>query len=142
MKILFLCTGNSCRSQIAEGYARHFGEDKWEVKSAGLEPKGVNPNAIAIMREDGVDISQQGSTLLSENLLEWADLVVTLCGDAHESCPNVSKGTERRHWPFEDPARAQGSSEEILAKFRSVRDGIKTEVLNLFTELKPRKKLA
>jgi len=140
MKILFLYTANSCRSQMAEGYTQHFGEDKWEVKSAGLQAKGVNPHTIAIMKEDGVDISQQSSALLTKHLLEWADVVVTLCGDAHESCPNLPKGTEKRHWPFEDPAKADGSQEEVMMKFRAVRDGIKTEVINLFAELKSKRK--
>lgn len=133
MKILFLCTGNSCRSQMAEGYARHFG---LEVKSAGLSPKGVNPLAISVMKEDGIDISSHQSTLLTKDLLEWGDLLITLCGDANESCPVLPKGKEKRHWPFEDPAKATGTEEEILKKFRSIRDGIKTEILKLVSEYK------
>lgn len=87
LKIVFICTGNSCRSQMAEGFARHLGGDGWEVHSFGLEPKGVHPLAIEVMREVGVDISGQSSKGIDEGLLRSADLVVTLCGDAEERCP-------------------------------------------------------
>lgn len=142
MRVLFLCTGNSCRSQMAEGYARQFAEDGFECKSAGLSPKGIHPLAIAVMKEEGIDITAQESTLLSRELIEWADLLITLCGDANESCPALPQGTEKRHWPFEDPAKATGSQEEILRQFRLIRDGIKREVIHLVDEFKPKKKYA
>ncbi len=137
MKVLFLCTGNSCRSQIAEGYGHYFGENFLEVKSAGTEPHGVNPRAIQTMKEDGFDISKQQSTKLTGEMLQWADIVITLCGDADERCPMLPPGKQKRHWPFEDPAKATGSEAQIAAKFREIRDGIKHRVQDLALEFKP-----
>jgi len=127
---------------MAEGYANRLGLETWEIKSAGLKTHGVNPLAIAVMKEDDVDISHQQSTLLTKDLLEWADLVITLCGDADDNCPLLPRGTEKRHWPFEDPAKATGSEQEVLEKFRTVRDGIKSKIIDLSEELKPKKRFS
>lgn len=131
VRILFLCTGNSCRSQMAEGWANHLGAHWVEARSAGITAHGKNPRAIAVMQEAGVDISQQSSKVLSPDMLEWADLVVTVCGHADEHCPALPPHVQKRHWPIEDPARATGTEEEILAKFRAVRDEIRGRVEGL-----------
>lgn len=124
-KILVLCTGNSCRSQIAHGYLEHFAKDKVEVLSAGIETHGVNPKAIAIMKEDGVDISHH----TSNNVTEYADLqfdyVITVCDNAKENCPYFPAQVNSLHYNFPDPAKAKGTEEEIDNEFRKVRDQIK-----------------
>ena len=135
IKLLFLCTGNSCRSQMAEGYARLLGGNQMTVKSAGIVAHGKNPRAIAIMKEDGVDISEQESTQLTEEMLRWSDWVITVCGHADEQCPILPPGTQKRHWPLEDPAKATGTEEEITAKFREVRDEVKKWSEALIKEL-------
>ena len=129
--ILFLCTGNSCRSQIAEGWAKWYGRPLFEIQSAGIESHGKNPRAIAIMKEVGIDISNQESTKIDEQMLQNADLVVTVCGHADEHCPALPAGTNKEHWPLEDPAKASGSEEEILATFRASRDDIEQRVIDL-----------
>jgi len=128
VKVLFLCTGNSCRSQMAEGWANLLGNEWLEAKSAGIETHGKNPRAIAIMRETGVDISHQESTRVTPEMLAWADLVVTVCGHADEHCPVLPPGVRKKHWPLEDPAKATGTEEEIMAKFRATRDEVKNRV--------------
>ena len=128
LKLLFVCTGNSCRSQMAEGYARHLGGGDFEVRSAGLEAHGKNPRAIAAMAEEGIDISAQESTKLDAAMLEWANLVVTVCGHADEHCPALPPETRKEHWPLEDPARAAGSEEEVLTVYRASRDDIRRRV--------------
>ena len=133
--ILFLCTGNSCRSQIAEGWARHLAADEVRVTSAGIEAHGKNPRAIAVMAEAGVDISGQESTRLAPEMLEDVDLVVTVCGHADEHCPALPPGVLRFHWPLDDPARAEGSEAEIMATFRQSRDDIRNRVRVLLDEL-------
>jgi len=107
--ILFLCTGNSCRSQMAEGFAKKMLPKDIKIFSAGLEPKGVHPTAIKVMQEIGVDISQQKSKNISEILLDKINIVITLCGDAAERCPIFPGKVKRIHWEIEDPAKAQGS---------------------------------
>jgi len=136
VKILFLCTGNSCRSQMAEGWANHLGQDRVEAASAGIEAHGKNPRAIAVMREAGVDISRQESTRVTPPMLEQADLVVTVCGHADESCPVLPPGVQKKHWPLEDPAKATGTEDEIMARFRATRDEIKSRVEGLIGGLK------
>ena len=131
MNILFLCTGNSCRSQMAEGWARHLGGDSFEVQSAGIERHGKNPRAIAVMREAGIDISGQESTQLTDEMLAGADLVVTVCGHADEHCPVLPAGCRKEHWPLDDPARATGSEAEVLEVFRASRDDIRQRVAGL-----------
>lgn len=135
MHILFLCTGNSCRSQMAEGWARHFGKGAIEVQSAGIEAHGKNPRAIAVMREAGVDIAGQESTRVTQQMLAAADLVVTVCGHADEHCPVLPPATRKLHWPLDDPARATGSEEAIMRVFRASRDDIRERVQTLLNSL-------
>ena len=130
-RILFLCTGNSCRSQMAEGWANHLGSEWLEATSAGIEAHGKNPRAIAVMREAGVDISHQVSTRVTPEMLAQADLVVTVCGHADEHCPVLPPGVQKKHWPLEDPAKATGTEEQIMAKFRATRDEIRGRVEDL-----------
>lgn len=134
-KIIFLCTGNSCRSQMAEGFAKKFGKGLIEAHSAGLSPHGVNPRAIAAMKEAGIDISKQTSKSIDEELLKKMDIVVTLCDNAAESCPLTPPGIRRIHWPLEDPAKSEGSEEEIMREFRRIRDEIRERVINLIGDL-------
>lgn len=134
LSILFLCTGNSCRSQMAEGFVRHLGGGTVSAASAGIEAHGQNPRAIASMKEIGIDISSQESTIVSPEMLA-VDLVVTVCGHADENCPILPPGTRKRHWPLEDPARATGSEEEIMSVFRRIRDQIGDLVTGLLDEL-------
>jgi arsenate reductase (thioredoxin) len=136
IRVLFLCTGNSCRSQMAEGWANHLGGASLEARSAGIEAHGKNPRAIAVMREAGVDISHQESTKLTPDMLEWADLVVTVCGHADEHCPVPPSGVQKKHWPLEDPAKATGTEEQIMAKFRATRDEIKSRVEGMIGGIK------
>jgi len=128
IRVLFLCTGNSCRSQMAEGWLRHLGGDHFEVFSAGIEAHDLNPRAIAVMREAGVDISGQESEILDPELLKSIDLLVTVCGHADAACPALPVACEKIHWPFDDPARATGSEEEIMHEFRRVRDQIRARI--------------
>jgi len=131
--ILFLCAANSCRSQMAEGFARSFAPKGIRVYSAGTEPKQIHPLATQVMRELGIDISDQSSKGLEAVPLEKIDLVITLCGEAAESCPTLPKKTERLHWPLPDPALAKGADEEVLKTFREVRDEIRAQVERLFS---------
>ena len=133
--VLFLCTGNSCRSQIAEGWLKHFAGDRIDADSAGLEAHGKNPRAIAVMTEAGVDISNQASTVVTTGMLTAADVVITVCGHADEHCPIVPIACNKKHMPFDDPAKAVGSEEEIMAEFRRVRDEIKMAIEGLVAEL-------
>ena len=124
-KILVLCTGNSCRSQIAEGYLRYFAEDKAEVYSAGIEKHGVNPKAIAIMKEDGIDISKHTSNHVAEYFGIDFDYVITVCDNAKESCPYFPTQAKKFHQNFPDPSKVEGTEAEILEAFRQVRQIIK-----------------
>lgn len=124
-KILVLCTGNSCRSQIAEGYLRYFAGDKAEIYSAGVETHGVNPRAIATMKEDGINISGHTSNNMDEYRDIDFDFVITVCDNARERCPYFPTKAVKFHQNFPDPAKAQGTEEEIAAEFRRVRDMIK-----------------
>lgn len=123
--ILVLCTGNSCRSQLAEGYLRYFHGEKANVYSAGVETHGVNPRAIATMQEDGIDISAHTSNHVDEYLHIPFDLILTVCDHASERCPILPSKAKRIHHNFTDPAKATGSEEEIMNEFRSVREEIK-----------------
>ena len=124
-RILVLCTGNSCRSQIAEGYLKYFAKDKAEVYSAGIETHGVNPKAIAVMKEDGIDISQNTSNNINEYRNIDFDFVITVCDNAKEQCPVFPSKAKQFHHNFPDPAKATGTPEEIIQNFREVRDQIK-----------------
>ena len=122
--IYFLCTGNSCRSQMAEGFAKVYLNDEWEVKSAGLEAHGLNPKAVKAMEEIGLDISNQKSEIINTEILNQATLAVTLCEDADERCPVTPAHVKREHWGFDDPAKATGTKAEIWGEFERVRDEI------------------
>lgn len=124
-KILVLCTGNSCRSQIAEGYLKHFAGDKAEVYSAGVETHGVNPRAVATMLEDGVDISGHTSNAVNEYQSIDFDYVITVCDNAKERCPFFPGRAKKFHYNFPDPAKATGTEDEIKEQFRRVRQEIK-----------------
>jgi arsenate reductase len=124
--VLILCTGNSCRSHMAEGVLRQAAGDFMEVQSSGSKPAGyVHPKAIAVMKEIGIDISTHTSKHMNEFLNRTVDTVVTVCGNADQACPMFPGQVNRYHWAFDDPAQAKGSEEEIYAEFRRVRDQIK-----------------
>lgn len=125
-KVLVLCTGNSCRSQIAEGYLRYFAGDKAEIFSAGVETHGVNPRAIATMAEDGIDISAHTSNNIQEYQGIDFDYVITVCDNAKERCPFFPTSAIKLHENFPDPAKATGTEEEIASEFRQVRQIIKS----------------
>src|SRR3954470_24380134 len=124
-KILVLCTGNSCRSQIAEGYLRHFANGRAEIFSAGVETHGVNPRVIQIMKEDGIDISHHTSNNINEYRDIDFDLVITVCDNAKERCPFFPGKAKKFHYNFPDPAKAAGTEEQIMQQFREVRNKIK-----------------
>lgn len=124
--VLILCTGNSCRSHLAEGILRHAAGDLFDVQSAGSKPAGyVHPKAIEVMKEIGIDISGHTSKHMNEFLDRKIDTVITVCGHADQACPSFPGQANRYHWGFDDPAHAQGTEEEILAVFRRVRDQIR-----------------
>lgn len=123
-KILVLCTGNSCRSQIAEGYLRYFANNKAEIYSAGVETHGVNPKAITTMLEDGIDISKHTSNHIDEYKDIEFDLILTVCDNAKERCPYFPTKAKKFHHNFTDPAKAKGTEEEINNEFRKVRQEI------------------
>lgn len=126
MNILVLCTGNSCRSQLAEGYLRYFAGEKANIYSAGIETHGVNPRAIATMKEDGIDISHHTSNNLDEYATIDFDYLITVCDHAKEVCPFFPSKAKKFHYNFPDPAKAKGTEEEIMVQFRAVREMIKT----------------
>ncbi|MBM7700840.1 arsenate reductase (thioredoxin) [Kurthia huakuii] len=125
--IYFLCTGNSCRSQMAEGFAKRYLPD-WHVESAGIEAHGLNPKAVKAMAEVGIDISAQQSSVIDEAILQQATLIVTLCGDAADKCPVTPAHVTRVHWGFDDPAKATGSEAEQWLIFQQVRDAIQRRI--------------
>ncbi len=134
IRVMFVCTGNSARSQMAEGFAQHIGQGRIEAYSAGMEPSRLNPYAVAVMQEKGIDISQNQSKAFDDDLARRMDIVVTVCGNADERCPILPPEVKKFHWPLEDPAAAKGTDTEILAKFREVRDQIEARILDLFRE--------
>jgi arsenate reductase len=135
-KILVLCTGNSCRSQMAEGYLRHFAEGTAEVFSAGIETHGVNPRAIAIMKEDGIDISNHTSNNISAYTGIDFDYVITVCDNAKEHCPIFPSSAKKFHHNFPDPAKAAGTEGEIMHAFRTTRNQIKKYSLDFINAIK------
>jgi arsenate reductase len=120
---------------MAEGWTRHLGSDRFEVESAGIEAHGKNPRAIAVMADAGIDISGQESTVVSDAMLQRADVVVTVCGHADEQCPALPPGVRKVHWPLTDPAKASGSEAEIMQAFRSTRDEVERRVRDLLARL-------
>lgn len=135
LNLLFLCTGNSCRSQMAEGWGKHFAAEHIDVHSAGIEAHGKNPRAIAVMQEAGIDITDQESTRVTPGMVAAADVVVTVCGHADEHCPALPPTVRKVHWPLNDPAKAIGTEEEIMAVFRATRDDIRERVRELIAAL-------
>lgn len=127
-KVLFLCTGNSARSQMAEGYLRHVAGDLFEPLSAGIEPKGLNPLAVEVMSEIGIDISHHKSKDVVGFLGQAVPYVITVCDNAREHCPIFPRTYKFLHWSFDDPAAARGPREEMLAVFRRVRDEIAHQI--------------
>jgi arsenate reductase len=132
--ILVLCTGNSCRSQIAEGYLQYFAGRTAKVYSAGVETHGVNPKAIAVMKDDGIDISNHTSNNISEYSNIEFDYIITVCDNAKERCPYFPSKAKKFHYNFPDPAKAVGTEEDILKQFKLVRNMIKEYSKNFITE--------
>jgi len=120
---------------MAEGWSRQLGGDQFQAESAGIEAHGKNPRAIAVMREAAVDISGQESTIVSDEMLRRADIVVTVCGHADEQCPALPPGIKKIYWPLSDPAKAEGSEDKIMTGFRATRDEVKQRVQSLLTSL-------
>jgi len=135
-KVMFLCTGNSCRSQMAEGLARELGKNLLEPYSAGVLAAGVHPRAIDVMKEIGIDISQQRSKIVDEAQIMTMDMVVTLCSNAEEACPLTPPGIERLHWPIRDPVSTIGSGAEVMKDFRRARDEIKGKIEDLIKKIR------
>ena len=129
-RVLILCTGNSCRSQMAQGLFRHLSNGTYDAHSAGVSPTTVNPLAIRAMREIGIDISRHTSDSIDQYLNRDFDLVITVCDNAKENCPIFPGAKDMRHWPFEDPADARGTEEERMRVFRKVRDKIRDQIAN------------
>ena len=135
-RVLFLCTGNSARSQMAEAFLRKYGSERYEAHSAGLEPKELNPLTVQVMKEAGIDISAQKSkgvnTYLGKMLFQY---LITVCDDAEKNCPTTWPGISHKlHWSFEDPAKFEGTEEKKLAKFREVRDLIEKKIKSWVAE--------
>lgn len=128
IKVLFLCTGNSARSQMAEGLLRYLGKAHFEVSSAGTQPKELNPLAVAVMQELRIDISGQRSKDLSEFLGSEFDYIITVCDRARDDCPTFPGDNQRIHWSFEDPAAAVGDERHKLEVFRRIRNEIRTRI--------------
>ena len=135
MKVLFLCTGNSCRSQMAEGLLRFAGGDVVDVSSAGTKPQSINADAIAAMKEMGIDISAQKSKSMQQFVNESFDYVVTLCDDAKESCPVFPGQAKRLHWRLPDPATAKGSAAKRMKVFREIREQLSVHIDDLLAEI-------
>jgi arsenate reductase len=138
IKITFLCTANSCRSQMAEGFARHLGGDIFEAYSAGLFSHYVQPRAIEVMNEAGIDISGQKSEAVDYDVLRSMDILITLCDHADASCPATPPHIRRIHWPIKDPVGATGTEEEIMDDFRRARDEIRFKIVELIDNIKAR----
>ncbi|MBG9791330.1 arsenate reductase [Paenibacillus dendritiformis] len=133
--VYFLCTGNSCRSQMADAWLKQLGGERYEVLSAGLEAHGLNPRAVHVMQESGIDMTSHTSDVINPEILNRAAYVITLCGHADEHCPVISNpNVIKRHWGFDDPAKATGTEEEIMQQFRAVRDAIRARIEQFLTE--------
>ncbi len=129
--VMFVCTGNSARSQMAEGFARHFAGRDIDVYSAGTDPRGIHPLAVEVMGEEGIDISDQTSDLLDFEFARRMDYVITLCGDARDKCTILPPKVKTDHWPISDPAKIEGTYEDKLFAFREIRDQIQEKVSGL-----------
>lgn len=136
MQLYFLCTGNSCRSQMAEGFAKKYAPSNWTIKSAGVEQHGLNRISVKVMAENGIDISNNTSDLIDNDYLRSSDYVITLCGDAKDKCPMTPPSVKKEHWPLNDPAQANGTNEEVLNAFRTTRDDIDELVYKFINHLK------
>lgn len=137
-RVLFLCTGNSARSQMGEAFLHHYAGEQFEVHSAGLEPKGINPYTIRVMDEVGIDIRGQHSKSTRDYMGRmFFHYLITVCSDADKNCPQAlwAQGGKKLHWPFDDPAALEGTDEEKLSKFREVRDQIAAKIQSWVTEL-------
>ena len=135
-KVLFLCTGNSCRSQMAEGWLRHLAGDRFDVVSAGTHPVGLNPYAVEVMREIDVDISNHVSEWVDPYFDQQFDYVITVCNQAQEACPIFPRTASMLHWSFEDPAKANGTYEQQVIVFRKIRDEIANQIRHFIAEEK------
>ncbi len=135
-RVLFVGAGNSCCTQMAEGWVKHLGGSWLEARSAGIEAHALNVRAIAVMLEAGVDISHQESTRLIDELLDWADLVVTVCDVADTRCSSLPHGTQRKHWSLADPSTVRGNDIEITRAFRDVRDDVRRRVEGMIGGMK------
>jgi arsenate reductase (thioredoxin) len=135
INILFVCTGNSCRSQIAEGFARYYSNGKFQIKSAGIFPTGIHPMAIQTMKEAGVDISEQTSDMLNPSMIEWCDYFITLCGSARDRCPTIKRKAKKFHWDIENPDILYSSDADRCREFARIRDEIKRRVEELFLQI-------
>jgi len=135
MNILFLCTGNSCRSQMAEGWARQLAGDRFTIQSASMDATGMNPRAIAVMAEAGIDISAPEPGLFAAEMLQKADVVVMLGADADQRWPVIAAGKKKFHWPLYDPAQTTGSDKKIMSQYRACRDEISERVVDLLQDL-------
>ncbi|HYA86656.1 MAG TPA: arsenate reductase ArsC [Nitrospirota bacterium] len=135
LRVMFLCTGNSCRSQMAEGLARELGKGVLEPSSAGLLAAGVHPRAIDVMKEIGIDISNQKSKVIDEAEITTMDMVITLCSYVEEACPLTPAGIQRFHWPIKDPVATIGSGAEVMKDFRRARDEIKEKIEYLIKKI-------
>lgn len=133
-KVLFLCTGNSCRSQMAEGWLRHLAGERFDVASAGTHPVGLNPYAVTVMGEAGIDISHHVSERVDSYLAQRFDYVITVCDRAEETCPIFADASTTLHWNFDDPAKATGTYEQQLIVFRKSRDEIGERIRRFITE--------
>ncbi len=136
LKVMFICTANSCRSQMADGLARHLGKGIIEPYSAGLFKFYVHPRAIEVMKEIGIDISKQTSNAIDKKLLKKMDIIITLCTHAEASCPVTPSRIKRLHWPIKDPVGTKGTEEEILNAFRRARDKIRVKIEGFIEEIK------
>lgn len=138
IRVMFLCTGNACRSQMAEGWARQLASDWIEVRSAGIEAHGQNTLAVRVMSEVSIDIANQQSIRVNAEMLEWADVLVTLCDNAQEQCPLPPAHTLRIHLPLTDPAKLRGDQAALLAEFRDCRDRVRQRVEHVLQQLATR----
>jgi len=136
-RVLFLCTSNSARSQMAEAFLRKYGDDRFEAHSAGLEPKGMNPLTVQVMKEAGIDVSGQRTKGMDDYLGKVLfQYLITVCDDADKNCPSTWPGVNQRiHWSFEDPAKFMGTDEQKLSKFRQVRDLIEQKIITWLDSL-------